>query len=66
MMFIDENSSPMLKSAYDKGKEEGIKECMERAVRILELERAIKWYAYRNNDNRSTGEILKAISKEIK
>ena len=35
-------------------------------IRILELERAIQWYADRNNDNRSTEEILKAISKEIK
>ena len=35
-MFIDENSSPMLKSAYDKGKEEGIKEGMERAAVIAD------------------------------
>ena len=36
-MFIDENSSPMLKSAYEKGKEEGIKEGMERAADMLDL-----------------------------
>ena len=34
-MFIDENSSPMLRSAFEKGKEEGIKEGMERAAEKL-------------------------------
>ena len=36
-MFIDENSSPTLRSLYEKGKEEGIKEGMERAADMLDL-----------------------------
>ena len=36
-MLINENSSPLLKSAYEKGKEDGIKEGMERAADMLDL-----------------------------
>lgn len=34
-MLIDENSSPLMKSAYESGKKEGIKEGMERAAQIV-------------------------------
>ena len=62
-MLIDENSSPMLKSAYEHGKEEGIKEGLEKAAVIVENTRS----ATGHERNLSQVELCaEAIRKEIK
>ena len=61
-MFIDENSSPLMKSAFEKGKQEGIKEGMERAADIaknMEAEySSVSW-------NNACLDVWRAIRKEI-
>lgn len=67
MMFIDEKSSPLLKSAYEHGKEEGIKEGMERAMDII---KSIKLYPGTDDEYQyipaDISVLVEAIRKEIK
>ena len=64
-MFIDENSSPTLRSLYEKGKEEGIKEGikegLEKAAVIAEDEHLNDKYKHGCTNT----DAAEAIRKEI-